>query len=51
MKPKMYANQGRKNTTTAIVQVDLGSDSGDETMVVAMGIQGINYVASTIFSK
>jgi hypothetical protein len=47
MKPNKYANQGRKNTTAATVQVDLGSDSGDETQVVAMGIRGINYVASS----
>jgi hypothetical protein len=47
LKPKKYVNQGRKNTTTAIVQVDLGSDFGDETKIGAMGIQGINYVAST----
>jgi hypothetical protein len=51
LKPKKYANQGRKNTTAATVQVDLGSDSGDETKVVAMGIRGINYVASTSSSN
>jgi hypothetical protein len=33
------------------VQVDLGSDSSDEKKVVAMGIQGINSVASTSSSK
>jgi hypothetical protein len=27
--------------------MDLGSNSGDETKIVAMGIQGINYVTST----
>jgi hypothetical protein len=51
LKPKKYANQGRKNTISATIQVDLGSDSGDDTQVVAMGIQGINFVASTISSR
>ena len=31
LKPKKYVNKGRKNTTVAIVQVDLGSDSSDDT--------------------
>jgi hypothetical protein len=31
LKPKKYANQGRNNTTAVTVQVDLGSDSNDET--------------------
>jgi hypothetical protein len=51
MKPKKYANQGRKKTTPTTVQVDLGSDSGDETWVVAMGIRGINSVASSSSSR
>ena len=51
LKPNKYANQGRKKTTTAIVQVDLGLDSDDETKIVAMGIQGITYVASTSSSN
>jgi hypothetical protein len=51
LKPKNYANHERKNTTVATVQVDLGSDFGDETQVVAMVIRGINYVASTSSSK
>jgi hypothetical protein len=51
LKPKKYVNQGRKNTIVATIQVDLGSDSGDDTQVVAMGIQGINSVASTISSR
>jgi hypothetical protein len=38
LKPKKYANQGRHKTTTATVQVDLGSDSDDETKIAAMGI-------------
>jgi hypothetical protein len=51
LKPNKYANQGRKKTTTATVQLDLGSDSDDETKIVAMGIQGITYVASTSSSN
>jgi hypothetical protein len=51
LKPKKYANQGRNNTTVVIVQVDLGSDYGDETRVVAMGIRGINFVASNSSSS
>jgi hypothetical protein len=38
LKPKKYANQGRKNTTDATFNVDIGSNFGDETQVVAMGI-------------
>jgi hypothetical protein len=38
LKPKNYANHGRRNTIAMTVQVDLGSYSGDETQVVAMGI-------------
>jgi hypothetical protein len=38
MKPKKYAKQRIKNTTNVTVQVDLGSDYGDETKVVFMGI-------------
>ena len=33
------------------VQHDLGSDSGDETKITAMGYQGNNYVASTSSSS
>jgi hypothetical protein len=47
LKPRKYDNQGRNNTTIATLQVDLGSDSDDETKIVAMGIRGINFVAST----
>jgi hypothetical protein len=38
LKPKKFANHERKNTTAVTIQMDLGSDSGDETQVVAMGI-------------
>jgi hypothetical protein len=51
LKPKKFANHGRKNNTVATVQVDLGLDSGDETQVVAMGIRGISFVASTSSSR
>jgi hypothetical protein len=51
LKPKKFVNHRRKNTTAATVQVDLGSDSGDETQVVAMGIRGINFVASSSSSR
>jgi hypothetical protein len=51
LKPKKYANSRRKNTTAMTFQVDLGSDCGDETQVIAMGIRGINFVASTSSSK
>jgi hypothetical protein len=51
LKPKKYANHGRKNTPAVTVQVDLGSDSGDETQVVAMGIRGINFIASSSSSS
>jgi hypothetical protein len=51
LKPKKYAKQGRKNTAVVTIQVDLGLDSSDDTQVVAMGIRGINSVASTISSR
>jgi hypothetical protein len=51
LKPKNFSNHGRKNTTTTTVQVDLGSDFGDETQVVAMGIRGINFFASISSSR
>jgi hypothetical protein len=51
MKPKKFANHGRKKPTAVTIQVDLGSDSGDETQVLAMGIQGINSVASSSSSR
>jgi hypothetical protein len=51
LKTKKYANQGRKNTTTTIVQVDMGSESRDETKILTMGIRGINFVASTSSSN
>jgi hypothetical protein len=38
LKPKKYANQGRKNTTTTTIQADLGSDFVDKTKIVAMEI-------------
>jgi hypothetical protein len=51
LKPNKYSNQGINKTTAATIQVDLGSDSDDETKIVAMGIQGITYVASTSSSN
>jgi len=39
MKPKRNNNKG-KQKATATTQHDLGSDSGDETKIVAMGLEG-----------
>lgn len=39
-RPKRYGGNKDKQKTAAIVQQDLGSDSGDETKIVAAGIQG-----------
>jgi hypothetical protein len=41
LRPKRFANKGKKKTIATIQ--DLGSDSGDETQIAAMGIQGTNY--------
>eukprot|EP00253_Pinus_taeda_P011092 PITA_11092 len=45
LKPKKFG--GKKKKTTAAIQKDLGSDSGDETTVTGIGIKGKNYEAST----
>ena len=39
MKPKKFNNKG-KQKTTATTQQDLGSNSGDETKITAMGMKG-----------
>lgn len=39
-RPKRYGGKNDKQKTTVVIQRDLGSDSGDETKVVATGIQG-----------
>ncbi|XP_057844927.2 uncharacterized protein LOC131054430 [Cryptomeria japonica] len=39
-RPKRYGGNKDKQKTAAIVQQDLGSDSGDETKIVATRIQG-----------
>ena len=44
MKPKNFNNKGKQNTPTTI-QHDLGSDSGDETKITAMGFQGKDFNA------
>ena len=47
-RPKKFGNNNKgKSKTIANVVQDLGSDSGDETKITAMGYQGNNYVAST----
>ena len=40
MKPKKFNNKGKQKTTST-TQQDLGSDSGDETKIRAMGMKGI----------
>jgi len=45
LKPKKF--EGKKKKTTATIQKDLGSDSGDETTITAIGIKGKNSEAST----
>jgi hypothetical protein len=48
----MSTKEGRiPLSLAATVQVDLGSNSDDETQVVAMGILGINSIASTSSSN
>jgi hypothetical protein len=47
LRPKRYWNKKGNKKTTATVQQDLGSDSGDETKIMAMGIQGISSIASS----
>ena len=46
MRPKKNNNKG-KEKTTATTQQDLGSDSGDETKITAMGLKGKESIAST----
>ena len=45
LKPKKFS--GKKKKTPTAIQKDLGSDSGDETIVIAIGIKGKNSEAST----
>jgi hypothetical protein len=49
-RPKKFGNKG-KSKTAATVQQDLGSDSGDETKITAMGYQGNGSIASTSYSN
>jgi hypothetical protein len=51
-KPKKFGNNGNgKSKKVATVVQDLGSDSGDETKITAMGCKGNNSVASTSSSR
>ena len=50
MRPKNLSHN-RKPKTTATTQHDLGSDSGDETNITAMGYQGNGSIASTSSSS
>ena len=45
LRPKKFMD--KKEKTAAAIQKDLGSDSGDETTIVATGIKGKNSEAST----
>jgi len=45
LKPKKF--NGKKKKTTTTIQKDLGSDPGDETIVIATSIKGKNSEAST----
>jgi hypothetical protein len=49
-RPKKFGNKG-KSKTVATIQHDLGSDSGDETKITAMGYQGKDSIASTSSSS
>jgi hypothetical protein len=49
-RPKKFSNKG-KPKTTATIQHDLGSDSGDETKTTSMGFQGKDSIASTSSSS
>jgi hypothetical protein len=51
LKPKWFQNQKGNKKTTTIIQQDLGSYSDDEAMIVAMGIQGISFVARSSTSS
>ena len=46
MKPKKLKNKGKQRTTTT-TQQDLGSDSGDETKITAMGMKRKESIAIT----
>jgi hypothetical protein len=50
MRPKKF-NKKTKPKTVATTQHDLGSDSGDETKITAMGFQGKDSIASTSSSS
>jgi hypothetical protein len=49
-RPKKFGNKGKSNTV-ATIQHDLGSNSGDETKIIAMGYQGNGSIASTSSSS
>jgi hypothetical protein len=49
-RPKMFNNKEKPNIV-ATVQQDLGSNSEDETKIIAMGFQGKNIIASTSSSS
>jgi hypothetical protein len=49
-RPKKFGNKGKSKTATTI-QHDLGSDSGDETKIIAMGYKGNGSIASTSSSS
>jgi hypothetical protein len=49
-RPKKFGNKG-KSKTTATIQHDLGSDSGDETNITTMGYQGNGSITSTSSSS
>jgi hypothetical protein len=52
IRPKKFGNNNKgKSKTVATVQQDLGSDSGDETKITAMGYQGNSSIASTSSSS
>jgi hypothetical protein len=51
-RPKKFGNNNKgKSKTVATVQHDLGSDSGDDTKITAMGYQGNGSIASTSSSS
>ena len=50
MRPKKFNNKGKQKTTTT-TEHDLGSDSGDETKITAMGFKGKDSITSTSSSR
>ena len=44
--PNKFKDKGKQKTVVTIQQ-DLGSDSGDETKIIAMGINGISNASSS----